>query len=58
MKYVDELGFELNIPRSKGESVVEHITTSRLILMDFFNLQQKALDKNTCKNPLVKTESQ
>ena len=54
MKYSDELGFELNIPRLKNESAIDHITTSRLILMDFFNLQQKRLNKNTCKNPLVK----
>ena len=54
MKYSDELGFELNIPRLKNESVIDHITTSRLILMDFFNLQQKRLNKNTCKNPLAK----
>ena len=54
MKYSDELGFELNIPRLKNESVIDHITTSRLILMDFFNLQQKRLNENTCKNPLIK----
>ena len=54
MKYSDELGFELNIPRLKNESVIEHITTSRLILMDIFNLQQKRLNENTCKNPLIK----
>ncbi len=58
MKYSDELGFELNIPRLKNESVIDHITTSRLILMDFFDLQRKRLNKNTCKNPLVKTETQ
>ena len=54
MKYSDELGFELNIPRLKNESVIDHIITSRLILMDFFNLQQKRLNVNTCKNPLIK----
>ena len=54
MKYSDELGFKLNIPRLKNESVIDHITTSRLILMDFFNLQQKRLNENTCKNPLIK----
>ncbi len=54
MKYSDELGFELNIPRLKNESVIDHITTSRLILVDFFNLQQKRLNENTCKNPLIK----
>ena len=54
MKYSDEFGFELNIPRSKNESVIEHIETSRLILMDMFKLHQRFLDKNTCKNPLVK----
>ena len=52
MNYSDELGFELNIPRLKNESVIDHITISRLILMDFFNLQQKRLNKNTCKKDL------
>lgn len=29
MRYEDELGFKLNIPRVKNESVIEHIKTSR-----------------------------
>ena len=53
MKYEDELGFRLIIPRGKNESIIEHIKTSRACIFEFLRLQEKYLENNTCKNPLV-----
>ena len=54
MYYVDEFGYEFNIPRRPTESVVEHQRTGHQIIFDFFRLMDKRLSKNSTENPFVK----